>query len=65
MTSDDLPLSLKGQQLAIFGPMEKIYKFHRDIFLPALKECNENIDKISDVFHKYLNVRELIYFYYN
>uniref|UniRef100_A0A8D8KAC2 Pleckstrin homology domain-containing family G member 4B n=2 Tax=Culex pipiens TaxID=7175 RepID=A0A8D8KAC2_CULPI len=54
MHQKDLPMALRGQRYHIFGNIEKIYQFHREIFLPKLRENRASIAGIAETFIKFI-----------
>uniref|UniRef100_A0A1Q3FJR2 Putative guanine nucleotide exchange factor for rho and rac gtpase n=1 Tax=Culex tarsalis TaxID=7177 RepID=A0A1Q3FJR2_CULTA len=54
MHQKDLPMALRGQRYHIFGNIEKIYQFHREIFLPRLRENRASIAGIAETFIKFI-----------
>lgn len=49
-----LPESLKGQKYRMFSVIERILDFHEFTFLPAILESNNDVQKIAEVFLKYI-----------
>ncbi|XP_058986433.1 triple functional domain protein [Musca domestica] len=56
----DLPRGMKGKKYVLFGNIEQIAEFHRDIFLPMLLRNRNNIKQLFDQFQRYI---EEDYFY--
>lgn len=54
MHQKDLPMALRGQRYHIFGNIEKIYQFHKETFLPRLRENRASIQGIADTFIKFI-----------
>lgn len=54
MHQKDLPMALRGQRYHIFGNIEKIYQFHRETFLPKLRENRASIAGIAETFIKFI-----------
>lgn len=54
MHQKDLPMALRGQRYHIFGNIEKIYQFHREVFLPKLRENRASIAGIAETFIKFI-----------
>lgn len=52
-----LPESLKGQKYRMFSVIERILDFHEFTFLPAILESNNDVQKIAEVFLKYIKVK--------
>lgn len=50
----DLPVTLRGKKYHIFGNIERIHDFHHDSLLPALIECDENVQEMANVFKDYI-----------
>uniref|UniRef100_A0A8D8Y3N1 Triple functional domain protein n=2 Tax=Cacopsylla melanoneura TaxID=428564 RepID=A0A8D8Y3N1_9HEMI len=49
-----VPEDLKGgKHKMVFGNIENIYEWHRDIFLKALERCLEHPEEIGPLFKKY------------
>ena len=48
--SPDLPLELRGKKAIIFGNIDEIYQFHRDVFLRKLELCADHPLLLGEVF---------------
>ncbi|CAG9784538.1 unnamed protein product [Diatraea saccharalis] len=53
MHREDLPLPLCGMKWIIFCNLEDIYAFHSKEFLPALRECENDLRKLGQCFRNY------------
>lgn len=62
MERDDLPSTLAGTKNIIFSNIEDIYRFHSKEFLPALRECENDLRKLGQCFRIYVS---LSFFYIN
>ncbi|XP_033754593.1 puratrophin-1-like isoform X1 [Pecten maximus] len=47
---DDVPQALRGKRNVIFGNLEKIYHFHRQMFLREVELCEKNPFQIAQYF---------------
>ncbi|XP_060080270.1 uncharacterized protein LOC132559667 [Ylistrum balloti] len=47
---DDVPQALRGKRNVIFGNLEKIYHFHRQMFLREVEICENNPFQIAQYF---------------
>ena len=54
LQDDDVPFYIRKKKYHVFGNIEFIHQFHRDTFLPALIECNEDPVKIGHLFLEFL-----------
>ncbi|XP_058828396.1 triple functional domain protein-like [Topomyia yanbarensis] len=54
MHRKDLPLGLRGQRYHIFGNIENIFEFHKEKFLPKLRENRASIQGIAETFIKFI-----------
>ncbi|XP_055534245.1 uncharacterized protein LOC129723817 isoform X2 [Wyeomyia smithii] len=54
MSQKDLPLGLRGQRYHIFGNIENIYEFHKEKFLPKLRENRASIQGIAETFIQFI-----------
>ncbi|KXJ81647.1 hypothetical protein RP20_CCG018380 [Aedes albopictus] len=50
----NLPEGLRGQRNNLFGNVEEIHELHQDDFLPALRRCYQNVEKIAQCFIHYV-----------
>lgn len=48
--SPDLPRELRGKKAIIFGNIDEIYQFHRDVFLRELELCTDQPLLVGEVF---------------
>ncbi len=49
-TSPNLPIGIRGREKVIFGNMEEIYEFHRDIFVKELEKYETMPEDIGHCF---------------
>lgn len=54
MDQKDLPPALKGQKYHIFGNIVSIYEFHKEKFLPKLRENCASIQGVAETFIKFI-----------
>ncbi|XP_058457420.1 uncharacterized protein LOC131434590 isoform X1 [Malaya genurostris] len=54
MHQKDLPPGLRGQRYHIFGNIESIYDFHKEKFLPKLRENRASIQGIAETFIRFI-----------
>lgn len=54
MNNKDLPPALRGQRYHIFGNIESIHAFHKDRFLPKLRDNCASIQGIAETFIKFI-----------
>lgn len=54
MNEKDLPPALRGQKYHIFGNIESIYEFHKDKFLPKLRENCASIQGVAETFIQFI-----------
>ncbi|CAO1348421.1 unnamed protein product [Diamesa hyperborea] len=62
MDQPKLPITLCGQKFRIFGNIKSLYDFHRTEFLPQLRECQEDVEQIGELFTSYYQ-RDYFYGY--
>ncbi|XP_041969889.1 FYVE, RhoGEF and PH domain-containing protein 4-like isoform X2 [Aricia agestis] len=53
MSRADLPPSLVGLKPDIFANIERIYRFHAEDFLPALRDCEHDLRKLGQCFRRF------------
>ncbi|XP_026325394.1 pleckstrin homology domain-containing family G member 1-like isoform X2 [Hyposmocoma kahamanoa] len=53
MSRDDLPTTLWGMKTDIFANIEKIFRFHAEEFLPALRHCENDLKKLGRCFRRF------------
>ncbi|XP_073941561.1 uncharacterized protein isoform X2 [Choristoneura fumiferana] len=53
MGRDDLPMTLQGMKTDIFANIERIFRFHSEEFLPALRDCENDLRKLGQCFRKF------------
>ncbi|XP_061707094.1 obscurin-like [Cydia pomonella] len=53
MGRDDLPYTLQGMKTDIFANIERIFRFHSEEFLPALRDCENDLRKLGQCFRKF------------
>lgn len=56
MSRDDLPCSLWGMKTDIFANIEKIFRFHAEEFLPALRHCEKDLKKLGRCFRRFVSI---------
>ncbi|XP_021707050.1 uncharacterized protein LOC5571112 isoform X2 [Aedes aegypti] len=54
----NLPGGLRGQRNNLFGNVEEIHELHQDDFLPALRRCYQNVEKIAQCFIHYVETEK-------
>lgn len=62
MDQPKLPITLCGQKFRIFGNIKTLYDFHHTEFLPQLRECQEDVEQIAELFTSYYQ-RDYFYGY--
>ncbi|GFN98118.1 guanine nucleotide exchange factor dbs [Plakobranchus ocellatus] len=45
-----IPPALQGQKHILFGNLDDIYRFHKDLFLNELRECRESPARVGKIF---------------
>ncbi|XP_062563683.1 uncharacterized protein LOC134226734 [Armigeres subalbatus] len=50
-----IPVEMVNMRYHLFGNIEFILKFHKAILLPKLVACGQDVEKLSEVFCKYLD----------
>ncbi|KOB73494.1 Puratrophin-1 [Operophtera brumata] len=53
MTKSDLPPSFRALKPDIFSNIERIFKFHSEEFLPALRDCENDLRKLGQCFRRF------------
>ncbi|XP_034828190.1 triple functional domain protein-like [Maniola hyperantus] len=53
MTKEDIPPTLKGMKADIFANIERICRFHAEEFLPALRDCENDLRKLGQCFRRF------------
>lgn len=53
MENQDLAPSFKGLKPNIFGNIERIFRFHSEEFLPALRDCENDLRKLGQCFRRF------------
>lgn len=53
MNRTDLPTQMRGLKPEIFANIDRIYKFHNEEFLPALKDCENDLRKLGQCFRRF------------
>ncbi|XP_049869081.1 FYVE, RhoGEF and PH domain-containing protein 3-like isoform X1 [Pectinophora gossypiella] len=53
MSREDIPPSLRGCKPDIFANIERIHRFHADEFLPAMRDCENDLRKLGQCFRRY------------
>lgn len=54
MFREDIPLSLRGMKPDIFANIERICRFHAEEFLPALRDCENDLRKLGQCFRRFV-----------
>lgn len=62
LDTNDLPLSLRGQKYRIFGNIQNFYDFHKNIFLPQIIKCSQDVEQLGELFTSYIQ-RDSFYGY--
>lgn len=62
LDTNELPLSLRGQKYRIFGNIQNFYEFHKNIFLPQIIKCSQDVEQLAELFTFYLQ-RDSFYGY--
>lgn len=57
MSRDDLPPSLWGKKSEIFSNIERVFRFHSEEFLPALRDCENDLRKLGRCFRRFVSIR--------
>uniref|UniRef100_A0A182T3I2 DH domain-containing protein n=1 Tax=Anopheles maculatus TaxID=74869 RepID=A0A182T3I2_9DIPT len=53
--NDHTPPELSGRKYHLFGNLQYIYRFHRNIFLPKLLTAGNDVEHIADAFVHFLD----------
>ncbi|XP_068621192.1 triple functional domain protein-like isoform X2 [Battus philenor] len=53
MFREDIPPSLRGMKPDIFANIERICRFHAEEFLPALRDCENDLRKLGQCFRRF------------
>ncbi|XP_014362973.2 FYVE, RhoGEF and PH domain-containing protein 3 isoform X1 [Papilio machaon] len=53
MFREDIPHSLRGMKSDIFANIERICRFHAEEFLPALRDCENDLRKLGQCFRRF------------
>ncbi|CAK1549778.1 unnamed protein product [Leptosia nina] len=53
MSKEDIPITLKGMKVDIFANIERICRFHAEEFLPALRDCENDLRKLGQCFRRF------------
>lgn len=61
MQRKDIVHGLRGQKYAVFCNIEKIYDFHKHVFLLDLEKCFSNLSQIGNCFLKHVSNTIIIY----
>lgn len=62
LDTTELPLSLRGQKFRIFGNIQNLYDFHKNIFLPQIIKCSQDVEQLAELFTSYIQ-RDSFYGY--
>lgn len=62
LDTTELPLSLRGQKYRIFGNIQNLYDFHKNIFLPQIIKCSHDMEQLAELFTSYIQ-RDSFYGY--
>lgn len=55
MSRPDLSAAFQGLKPEIFGNIERIYRFHSEEFLPALRDCENDLRKLGQCFRQFVS----------
>lgn len=55
MNREDLPPSLRGMKSDVFANIERIHRFHSEEFLPALRDCENDLRKLGQCFRRFVS----------
>ncbi|CAH2066476.1 unnamed protein product, partial [Iphiclides podalirius] len=53
MCREDIPPTLRGMKPDIFANIERICRFHAEEFLPALRDCENDLRKLGQCFRRF------------
>ncbi|XP_045520377.1 triple functional domain protein-like isoform X3 [Pieris brassicae] len=53
MSREDIPITLMGMKTDIFANIERICRFHAEEFLPALRDCENDLRKLGQCFRRF------------
>ncbi|XP_022128065.2 triple functional domain protein isoform X1 [Pieris rapae] len=53
MSREDIPIMLMGMKTDIFANIERICRFHAEEFLPALRDCENDLRKLGQCFRRF------------
>ncbi|XP_050362129.1 uncharacterized protein LOC126781279 isoform X1 [Nymphalis io] len=53
LMKEDIPPTLKGMKADIFANIERICRFHGEEFLPALRDCENDLRKLGQCFRRF------------
>ncbi|CAB3231194.1 unnamed protein product [Arctia plantaginis] len=53
MSRPDLSAAFQGLKPEIFGNIERIFRFHSEEFLPALRDCENDLRKLGQCFRQF------------
>ncbi|XP_052903307.1 uncharacterized protein LOC128310651 [Anopheles moucheti] len=53
--NDRMPPELSGKKYHLFGNLQYIYRFHRNVFLPKLLTAGNDVEHIADAFVHFLD----------
>lgn len=55
MRRSDISPYFRALEADIFGNIEKIFRFHSEEFLPALRDCENDLRKLGQCFRHYVS----------
>ncbi|XP_072936409.1 uncharacterized protein [Epargyreus clarus] len=53
LAREDIPPTLRGMKPDIFANIERICRFHAEEFLPALRDCENDLRKLGQCFRRF------------
>ena len=56
MRKPDLSPTFRSLEPEIFGNIERIFRFHSEEFLPALRDCENDLRKLGQCFRRFVSV---------
>ena len=63
MTSPNVPDTLKGKEMVIFGSILSLRDFHKNVFLKALESNGKTVEGIGQCFVDYVSYKQATYFF--
>lgn len=52
----DIPTTIRGRKGDIFANIERICRFHAEEFLPALRDCENDLRKLGQCFRIFVSI---------